>query len=88
VHGLDVAAVDDDENKGKKDSEGLALWRRTIEELLAKGYKSAEAIEGANLILEAYKRQRAAESDTPVSHRRPSGEYTILSGVRNRRSTG
>lgn len=84
---MDVAEVRNDEDTGKKDSEGLALWRRTIEELLIKGCTSAEAIEGANLILEAYKRQHA-ESDAPASHRRPSGEYRISSRGRNRRSTG
>jgi hypothetical protein len=80
--------VSDDEDKSTKESEGLALWRRTIKELLARGCKSAEALEGANLILEAYKRHHTTESDTPVTHRRPSGEYTIESGVRNRRSAG
>jgi hypothetical protein len=61
-----------------KESEGAALWRRTVEELVGKGASPAEAIDGANLILEAYRRQRTTEEATP----RPSSEDIKTSGIR------
>ena len=37
-----------------------ALWRETVERLLASGSSAVEALDGANLILQAYQRQRIA----------------------------
>jgi len=71
----------DEEIQGAEESEGAALWRRTVEELVAKGASPAEAIDGANLILEAYRRQRTTEA-APA---RPSGEDIKTSGIRLRR---
>ena len=36
------------------------LWRETVERLLASGSSAVEALDGANLILQAYQRQRIA----------------------------
>jgi hypothetical protein len=46
---MDDEDVNDDE---------IALWQRVVGELLARGSSRAEAIEGANLILTAYRRRR------------------------------
>jgi hypothetical protein len=46
---MDDEDVNDDE---------IALWQRIVGELLARGSSRAEAIEGANLILAAYRRRR------------------------------
>jgi hypothetical protein len=37
-----------------------ALWRETVERLLANGSSPVEALDGANLILQVYRRQLAA----------------------------
>jgi hypothetical protein len=40
------------------EDEETALWRRTMEALLERGATPQEAIDGANLILQAYRRHR------------------------------
>lgn len=35
------------------------LWRQAVERLLASGSSPSEALDGANLILQAYRRQNA-----------------------------
>jgi hypothetical protein len=49
-----------------------ALWRNVVQSLVAKGMTPAEAIDGPNLILNAYKRQRE-ESQAPESGKRSTG---------------
>jgi hypothetical protein len=41
-------------------TEALALWQRTVETLVARGAAPAEAIDGANLLVAAYRRKRDA----------------------------
>ncbi len=36
------------------------LWRQTVEQLLANGSSPVEALDGANLIMQAYRRQLSA----------------------------
>jgi hypothetical protein len=57
--GKDDADVNDDE---------IALWQRVVGELLARGSSRVEAIEGANLILEAYRRQRDVVAGRGAAH--------------------
>lgn len=44
------------------ETEEAALWRRTVEILLARGNSPSEAIDGANLVLQSYRRQRQVET--------------------------
>jgi hypothetical protein len=37
------------------------LWRQSLESLIAEGATPAEAIDGANIVVEAYERQREEE---------------------------
>jgi hypothetical protein len=60
--------MDDHEPEGP----ATALWRRAVEALLAKGAPPAEAIDGANLILTAYERQRDQDRG-PESGKRRTG---------------
>jgi hypothetical protein len=83
-----VAAAEDDKDQNAVESEGAALWRRTVDALVAKGSTVPEAIVGANLILEAYKRQRATEPDLPAHHPQPNSEDRKTSGIRRRRPVG
>lgn len=62
-----IPDVDEDE------SEAIKLWRRTLEALLAKGESPANAIDGANLVLRAYERQRRREEESLVSEMKASG---------------
>lgn len=41
----------------------VAMWRDAARALLEKGATQAEAIDGANLVLRAYRRQRHRSSD-------------------------
>ncbi len=45
----------DDEDPNEDE---VALWQRVVGALLVRGSSRAEAVEGANLILEAFRRQR------------------------------
>jgi hypothetical protein len=56
------------------DVDDVALWERTVEALTARGATPAEAIDGANLIVQAARRKRAERA--PKSMR--------SSGVRTR----
>lgn len=56
-----------DDNEGN----ATALWRRTVETLLSRGASPSEAIEGAHLIMRAYKRQQQQEEQAPDSNVRP-----------------
>jgi hypothetical protein len=47
------------------EDEETALWRRAMELLLERGATPQEAIDGANLILQAYRRQRDEERKEP-----------------------
>jgi len=49
LHGA-MAADDEDEE--------TAYWRSTVEKLLANGVSPTEAFDGANLLLQAYRRER------------------------------
>lgn len=55
------------------EDEEAALWRRIMEALLARGASPQEAIDGANLILQAYRRTRedARRSDPPPEKEEP-----------------
>ena len=73
---------------------GTALWRRTLEHLLANGSTPADALDGANLILQAYRRQvasaavpTASPESQPGTSAVPTNEMektTRVSGVRRR----
>jgi hypothetical protein len=52
------------------DLEDIALWERTVAALVDGGAALAEAIDGANLIVQAARRKRA---ETAVSPMRGSG---------------
>jgi hypothetical protein len=41
----------------RAEEEELSLWRRAVETLLARGASPAEAIDGANLIAQAFRRK-------------------------------
>jgi hypothetical protein len=45
------------------DDTETSLWRSTVEALLTKGSSPAEAIDGANLILDVYRRRRDDQGD-------------------------
>jgi hypothetical protein len=57
-----------------EDSDEIALWQRTLDALVAGGATSAEAIDGANLIVQAERRKRAE----------PATKAMRSSGVRKR----
>jgi hypothetical protein len=48
-----------------------ALWRRAVDHLVAAGARPAEALEGATLILGAYRRRRVAYRGQPASPGHP-----------------
>jgi hypothetical protein len=51
-----------------REDEYAALWRWTVTALLGQGCGRANAIEGANLVLEAYKANHAKqEADQPAA---------------------
>jgi hypothetical protein len=52
------------------DVDDIALWERTVDALLEGGATQAEAIDGANLIVQAERRKRA---ELPVKTMRSSG---------------
>lgn len=49
----------------EEDDEETVLWHRTVETLLAQGATPTEAFDGANLVLQAYRRKRQAEQAAP-----------------------
>ncbi len=56
--------------------DAVTLWRRAVEALLDKGRTPAEALDGANLIISAYRRQHAQEKEpeqAPESGARRAG---------------
>lgn len=53
------------------DDTATTLWRRTVEVLVSKGSSPTEAIDGANMIVAAYRRT-ADEDRVPESGRRPT----------------
>jgi hypothetical protein len=57
----------------ERDDEEYRVWRHAMDGLLAKGENVADAMEGANLILQAYRRKR----DNPV---RQSGTRRVGDG--------
>jgi hypothetical protein len=64
-----------------------ALWRRVADTLLTRGASPAEAIDGANLVLGAYRRQRDAtplRAEVPIeeSGMRRIGPSSVRSGQR------
>lgn len=71
-----------------------ALWRQTVERLLANGSSPVEALDGANLILQAYRRQLAAPAAPSAETENPPrtsttptpevGSSPRTSGVRRR----
>jgi hypothetical protein len=63
-------------SRTNREDEGLELWQRTVAALLDEGYSPSEAIDGGNLILEAYKRQHA-QNET-------GGDSMMKSGLRRR----
>ena len=48
------------------DLEDIALWERTVDALVAGGATLAEAIDGANLIVQAERRKRAEVGANPM----------------------
>jgi hypothetical protein len=56
------------------DVDDVALWERTVDALVASGATLAEAIDGANLIVQAERRKRAE----------PATKAMRSSGVRKR----
>ncbi len=61
-----------------------ALWRQTVERLLEGGASAADALDGATLIIQAYRRQR-------TGHAAPTPEVensARVSGVRRRIKSG
>ena len=67
-----------------KETPETALWRQTVERLLAGGSTAAEALDGATLILQAYQRQRTGHASPP-----PEVENAArTSGVRRRVKSG
>lgn len=82
-----MAAAEDKDQTGTE-NEAAALWRRTVDALVAKGSTLPEAIVGANLIVEAYKRQLATETDLSAQRSQPQSEGRKTSGIRRRRPTG
>ncbi len=48
------------------DVDDIALWERTIDALVAGGATLAEAIDGANLIVQADRRKRAEGAVKPM----------------------
>jgi hypothetical protein len=57
------------------EDEETALWRRTMEVLLERGATVEEAIDGANLVVQAYRRQRdEARRRLPPERKEPNGE--------------
>jgi hypothetical protein len=74
-------AVDDD-----LEGEDAALWRRTVETLLERGASPAEAIEGANLVLQSYLRHRqATQAAKPPPEEEPTDDGRGT-GMRRRRA--
>jgi len=49
-----------------EEDEGALLWKRTVETLIKQGASPAEAVDGANLVLQAYRRDRTA-AEAPAS---------------------
>jgi hypothetical protein len=45
--------------RSEHDEDELTLWRSTVDRLLRGGAKPHEALEGANLILAAYRRRQS-----------------------------
>lgn len=74
------------------------LWRETVERLLATGSSAADALDGANLILQAYRRQRITLTElTPEDESPPAAPTEPIreaenplraSGVRRKRKSG
>lgn len=48
------------------DGDDIALWERTVDALVAGGATLAEAIDGANLIVQAGRRNRAETESNPM----------------------
>jgi hypothetical protein len=63
----------------KKQVEDAALWQWTLDALLRQGCVANDAIEGANLVLEAYQSQRAVKEA-----QQPCSEVFKKSGIRRR----
>jgi hypothetical protein len=53
-----------------------SLWQRTLETLIRRGASPAEAIDGANLILQAHRRKREETMSRLLAH----GSYPPVSG--------
>jgi hypothetical protein len=54
----------------------IKLWRETVERLIANGASGAEAIDGANLILQAYRRKGIALATSPPDAESPPRDST------------
>ena len=74
------------------------LWRQTVERLLASGSSAVEALDGANLILQAYRRQHVTLTVPTPEVENPPGASTTpapeeenplrSSGVRRKSKSG
>lgn len=62
-----------------KQDEDTALWQWTVDALLRQGCGASDAIEGANLVLEAYQSQRATKEA-----QEPGNDDFKESGIRRR----
>jgi hypothetical protein len=61
-----------------------ALWRETVERLLASGSSAAEALDGATLIVQAYRRQSSVPVEPSIDPQNP----LRASGVRRKIKSG
>ncbi len=63
----------------------MELWCHAVDTLLAKGCSFAEALDGANVILQAHKRQNTGDQDDagayvseqPTSSREPEDQLMV-----------